>query len=101
MLIRLIYNSLPAVRFSREDVFHLVRHARERNERDGITGVLIYDSVRFLQYLEGDDSVVDACFDRIKADLRHREIDVITRQETHERAFKSWKMGSVVYEDAP
>ena len=97
-MLRLTYRSRPTVPFLREEVVALVRDARQRNEKDGITGLLVYDHQSFFQILEGEADAVEACFARIQRDPRHQEIDVMGRQDIDRRAFGSWRMGSMLYE---
>lgn len=90
---------MPTRNLPREEFVALVRHARQRNEADGITGVLIFDNENLMQILEGEDDKVDACFDRIKRDTRHTDVITINRMEIPDRAFRTWRMGSLFYGD--
>ena len=83
---------------SRQEVQALVRHARTRNDAAGITGLLVYDHQSFLQILEGEPEAVDSCFARIERDPRHHQIDVLGRHSIEKRAFKTWRMGAMVYD---
>lgn len=42
------------------------------NLRDGVTGLILFDGVRFLECLEGEDDIVDAAFKRITQNALHR-----------------------------
>lgn len=97
-MLRLSYRSSPTVQMSRDDVTALVRDARRRNEADDITGMLIFDTETFYQILEGEEAEVEACFDRISRDPRHEILAEVGRQFIEERAFRSWRMGSIVYD---
>ena len=66
--------------------------SRTNNARDGVTGLLLYDGVRFLQVLEGEDRVVAAAFERIRRDPRHRAVVVLSQRETTAREFGDWSM---------
>jgi len=99
-VLRLSYRSVPTAPMSHDDVIVLVRDARRRNEADDITGMLIYDTETFYQILEGEEAEVEACFDRISRDPRHEILAEAGRQLIVERAFKSWRMGSIVYDPA-
>jgi hypothetical protein len=57
---RLIYISSPTREMNDDEVHDLLRRAKINNDRDGITGILIYDRRRYLQYLEGDEARVEA-----------------------------------------
>lgn len=74
---------------------HILLTSRRNNQRDGITGLLYDDGVRFLQVLEGDMSQVDAAYERIKADPRHRAVVVLSRRPIDAREFGDWAMASL------
>lgn len=66
--------------------------SRANNARDGITGLLYADGVRFLQALEGVPDRVEATFERIRRDDRHRAIVVLSRRMVDAREFGAWDM---------
>ncbi len=69
--------------------------SRRNNQRDGITGLLYDDGVRFLQVLEGEMDAVDTAFARIKADPRHRAVVALSRRPIESREFGDWAMASL------
>ncbi len=71
----------------------LLEAARRNNERDGITGKLVYSEGNFLEVLEGDSEVVYEAFRRILMDTRHGGILVLSEREIEEREFGEWSMG--------
>lgn len=74
---------------------HILLTSRLNNERDGITGLLYDDGVRFLQVLEGEEQSVDATIARIKTDPRHRAVVVLSRRQIEAREFGDWAMASL------
>lgn len=66
--------------------------SRTNNRRDGITGLLYSDNARFLQALEGPADKVEAAIERIRCDLRHRAIVILSRREIVAREFGDWEM---------
>jgi hypothetical protein len=64
----------------------------ENNRRDNITGLFLLVENRFLQLLEGDDSVVLACLERIRKDPRHSDFKVMVQKATQARLFPEWSM---------
>ena len=66
--------------------------SRRNNARDGITGLLYADGVRFLQALEGPPEAVEPTFERIRADPRHRAIVLLSRRTIESREFGLWDM---------
>ena len=76
------------------DVDQILMISRRNNSRDSVTGLLVYDGVRFLQALEGERSCVEAAFARIKLDPRHRAAVVLSRRDVEARQFGNWAMAA-------
>lgn len=91
---RLIYISTVASEVGDIEVDRILATSRLRNAASGITGLLIYDGVRFLQYLEGEEADVTATFGRIKCDPRHRGVVELWVSMGNERQFPQWTMAS-------
>lgn len=90
---QLVYASHQVFPFDGLGLVSLLYRARERNQRTGITGVLLYSQGMFVQCLEGDSDDVDAIFERIASDPRHADVVVLQSIETGERHFAHWSMG--------
>ena len=71
----------------------LVLQSRERNAREGVTGVLLHSEGSVIQCLEGPEPAVRATFERIVRDPRHGGIFVAVEEPVAERTFPSWMMG--------
>lgn len=95
MLVRLMYASraLPAV--DQEELLAILRQSKSANPVAGITGVLCFSGGIFLQVLEGGRSAVNRLYNRIAADPRHTEVELLLYQEIGERRFAGWSMGQV------
>lgn len=74
------------------DVVAILEESRHNNALDGITGLLWTDGHRFLQVIEGGEEAVDACYARIRADIRHRAIVTILERTVDRREFGYWAM---------
>jgi len=95
LVCRIVYSSLSSDLFSADDLIDLLERARAKNERLGVSGMLLYASPTFLQVLEGDTEVVASLYDVIEADDRHRDTRILLREEDVPRAFGDWTMGFV------
>jgi len=62
------------------------------NRRDGLTGALVVTATQFLQVLEGARQDLDRTLERLRADPRHREIEVLSRGTVDRRQFGQWTM---------
>ncbi len=69
-----------------------------RNAESGITGKLIYRLGHFVQRLEGTDEALQDTMERILSDRRHRNINIISREEIDERVYKDWQQLIVLLE---
>lgn len=97
MLYRLVYRSranLPEASAEAE-VADLVARARAANARIGITGALLHVDGQFLQAIEGPLEAVEALFEKICSDLRHRDVQLLELAPAEERLFGAWAMEQV------
>jgi uncharacterized membrane protein (DUF373 family) len=92
-MIRLTYASTAIADFSPENLLSLLKTSRINNGARNITGILLYTHGTFFQVLEGDEAAVDATFDSIKKDKRHKDVILIEKVPITERAFPYWSMG--------
>lgn len=79
----------------RQQVVEIVRISEARNAADGLTGALLHTRGVFIQVLEGPLPAVEATFERICCDLRHRRVELIELVEAEERVFGEWSMGQI------
>ena len=92
----LVYMSSPTHEMGEGEAQDLLRRAKINNDRDGITGILIHDRRRYLQYLEGEEARVETTFARIAMDPRHRAIIRLHGGTITRRQFPGWAMTSSV-----
>lgn len=70
----------------------LIRDAARFNLDMGITGVLLYDGSRFLQYIEGPPDAIDVGYSRILMARSHREFIELGCGHVSRRFFPYWSM---------
>lgn len=68
----------------------LVSHAK--NQRLGITGILLFDGTHFLQTIEGPKAETSSVFVEILEDCRHFDVVPFGISEIRERMFPEWTM---------
>jgi hypothetical protein len=95
MLVRLLYASRAAEPVPEGLVEAIMQQARRNNPELGVTGVLCHGGDGFLQVLEGGRDAVNALYNRIVCDRRHRRVTLLNYEEILERRFASWTMGQV------
>jgi hypothetical protein len=88
----LMYVSYALEPFSDEMLESLLTVSRKNNDKYGITGMLLYIDGKFIQVLEGNKEDVNALFDNIRIDKRHKKVNVIIEGTSEKRNFPDWHM---------
>ncbi len=92
-LLSLVYVSSARVPMDAPTLEHLLHRARTRNQRDGLTGVLLYHDGSFIQYIEGPAQAVQQTYQRIAADPAHGNLIELLMEPIAARSFTRWDMG--------
>jgi hypothetical protein len=97
MLVRLMYASRATAGLDTEEVAAILRHSRETNAREGITGALCLCNTGrlFIQVLEGGRDAVNRRYNKISRDPRHADVTLLEFTEIAERRYAGWAMGQV------
>ncbi|MGI4762530.1 MAG: BLUF domain-containing protein [Janthinobacterium lividum] len=90
---QLIYTSHATVIMSDASLLALLRWAREWNEQNGITGILLYGDQQFIQVIEGDVETVEYLYGHLLRDSRHYDVVELAYGPIAQRNFAQWKMG--------
>ncbi len=75
------------------DLEALLISARQFNQTNGITGVLLCSGKQFLQCFEGHNDAVQETYDRIYRSRLHKGIVLYMDSVVPARTFDSWAMG--------
>ena len=75
----------------------ILKVSHRNNERDDITGLLIYKDGCFIQLLEGDEIAVEETLTRISQDPRHLGMVTIYDRtaDDEKRSFENWSLAAV------
>ena len=96
----IVYCSRAVHSVDKETLEKIIATARHHNPRFGITGLLVFGSGVFFQWLEGPKDNVTSLFKMISADARHSDVVLLTQEdEFRERLFPNWDMELVEAED--
>ncbi|MBV7299280.1 BLUF domain-containing protein [Enterovibrio paralichthyis] len=90
---QVVYISSAEHLFSDEEFAEMLATIRAKNERLGVTGMLLYKDGDFIQVIEGRPEVLGPLFDTISRDPRHYSIVELMRKNITERQFSNWSMG--------
>lgn len=91
-MFRLLYISTTRPGMNEATLEAIVKSARVANHAKGLSGLLIFDGHRFMQYLEGDENVVRDLYAKIKADPRHFAVVTLRESFGEQRQFAKWDM---------
>jgi|AP12_2_1047962.scaffolds.fasta_scaffold301330_1 hypothetical protein len=92
-LYQIIYASAATRSIEEDELLTMLKFAREKNARLGITGMLLHCDGAFIQALEGPkDHVMDLLL-AIRQDPRHSRITVLFEGPIKNRSFSQWSMG--------
>jgi len=91
-LTSLTYTSLARLDLQASDLEDIHRTARELNALDGITGLLVFNGIHFLQTIEGAKSAIDDLVERLRRDPRHSGFEIRDRRSIASRSFPDWSM---------
>lgn len=76
------------------EIANIVRASRANNIVKGLTGVLMFDGVRFCQHLEGPETIVRQTAEMIAVDPRHTRFQPLhAGQLGYKRRFEAWHVG--------
>lgn len=100
-LLCILYVSHARFGFGPVDLTAIVDVSVPKNRLLGITGILFYDSGRFLQVLEGPEEAVRTVLATIKADRRHYGLSVLVDAPLPARHFPDWGMAGGAFDALP
>ena len=93
LLYQLVYCSRATPGVDDDAVHRIILSARRRNPAQGITGLLVFGSGIFFQWLEGPRDNITALMVRLQDDDRHADIVTLgSSEEVRERLFPDWDM---------
>jgi hypothetical protein len=95
MLVRLLYASRTSKEIDNAVLDSILSQSRAHNPAAGLTGILCYSGKIFMQVLEGNRREVSKLYNRIAADERHTEVEILLFEDIIERRFSHWTMGQV------
>jgi len=93
-----LYISQPAKHVNFNTVQKISTVSYRNNRKRNLSGALIYDHRHFIQYVEGEWSVIAALREKIQLNTNHYEILTVTFGEIFQRRFKNWTMSYIGYD---
>ena len=78
------------------DFQNILDAANVRNAKLGLTGLLAFNGLNFMQVLEGARDNVNCCIRLIDGDRRHDGMVIFHRREAEHREFPDWRMAGIL-----
>jgi hypothetical protein len=88
----LVYRSRVNLAPSDHELEVILCKAQERNQVEGLTGLLIYDQGCYFQWLEGPAEGLARVWASIQSDPRHHDIEILRQESMPARFFAGWDM---------
>lgn len=88
----LTYTSRARLDLTDGDLQDIHQVARHLNALDGVTGLLVFDGVRFMQIIEGGEEAIDNLVERLRRDPRHSAFEIRDERFVADRSFPDWSM---------
>jgi hypothetical protein len=98
---QILYTSKSTATAFKADLNAIPDRSRHNNAADGVTGLLWSDGQHFIQVLEGPEASVIATAARIRADTRHRDINLLHELAILKPEFGTWEMAHCRAGDPP
>lgn len=89
---RIVYFSKARDENLDQDISDILSVARDRNAREGITGLLLHMDGVYAQVLEGDHDALESVMASIEKDERHSDIVFVSDEAVDSRRFNDWSM---------
>lgn len=97
-LVRLVYISASLLADDpneRRQIADILLNSRRNNEESKVTGALLATDHNFSQVLEAERDSVEATYERIARDPRHKDIVLILYESIQVRRFPDWAMARI------
>ena len=91
-MLRLVYVSNARFGLNQNELESIMHLSKLRNKLAGVTGVLLFNGVNFMQVLEGERTKTVNLYDRILKDARHSGIKTIVQEKIDHLTYPAWGM---------
>lgn len=87
-----IYRSRAKAHLGSTALEAMVQSAQQRNRREAVTGLIVYDFPCFYQWLEGPEDSIERIMHSIRRDPRHTDLEILSAKPIEKRVFGGWDM---------
>lgn len=96
MLRAVAYRSVAVPGIDAPRLERIVHGAQRFNRMAGVTGAMLFDGARFLQYIEGPEDGIEGAIGRIRASNDHARLHVLGDSVIETRRFPAWDMSCLM-----
>jgi hypothetical protein len=89
----LVYISTAYRLMNQDELLDILVVSRKNNQKNKLTGMLLYGEGTFIQVLEGDESTLEKTYKTIEADGRHKNVIKMAEGVIEKPNFPDWSMG--------
>lgn len=93
MIKTICYISNFSDNLTKSGIDDLIENVNISNNNNDITGLLIVRNKHFFQILEGENDKINNLYDKIKQDLRHKDLFKLLDARIEDRIFKDYNSG--------
>jgi len=91
-MLRLAYVSNARLGLNQNELDSIMHTSKLRNKLAGVTGLLLFNGVNFMQVLEGERALTLNIYDGILRDARHGSIKTIIQEKIDHLTYPAWGM---------
>lgn len=88
----LAYMSCASSTLSQTKLSEILRSSERFNRIAGVTGVMLFDGLRFFQYLEGPLDGLNGVMGRVRNATSHAHVEMLLSQDVGQRLIPFWSM---------
>ncbi len=99
MIHTICYFSSATKSLHENDLKSLLNNSKEKNQKNNISGILVYADGNFMQVLEGEETVVNSLYEKILNDQRHYNIIKVIGITYNDRIFEDYNYGFTVIDN--
>lgn len=96
---QLVYISQATRKMSSTELNNILSTAKNNNHGIDVTGSLFYNGGWFLQVLEGPLATLNALYNKIEKDPRHKNSRILYNEAAKFRTFTRWSMNMTNLDD--
>lgn len=96
MLRAVAYRSFAVPGIDAPRLERIVHGAQRFNRMAGVTGAMLFDGARFLQYVEGPADGIEGAIGRIRASSDHERLHMLGDSVIETRRFPAWDMSCLM-----